>query len=268
MGYTAKALGVGFFLVVCVAGCAERQTPVQPPTVAPAPRTESPSAPPPPIRGQKPYQIYGVWYYPIPSAEGFVETGNASWYGPNFHGLPTACGEPYDMYAMTAAHKILPLGTHVKVTNLNNGKSVVLRINDRGPFVDGRVIDLSLRAAQLLDTARPGVAPVRVEAVQVASEQNVAGNTVWQVQPVPDFRRGNFYVQIGAFQEQRNAERLKLRMANRYGKTQVIPYNNFGTLLYRVQVGVYTDLPNAQQEMHKLRQQGFTGAFVVASEEK
>jgi rare lipoprotein A len=219
------------------------------------------------VRGQKPYQINGIWYYPIPSADGFVEEGLASWYGSDFHGLPTSCGEPYDMYGMTAAHKILPLGTYVKVTNKRNGRSIVLRVNDRGPFVSGRIIDLSLKAARELDIARPGTAPVRVEAVQVASEQVIAGNTYWNVQPVPDFRHGRFAIQIGAFVEQSNADRLRSRMVGQYGKAQVIPFNNQGTLFYRVQIGAYGDLVLAQQEMHRLRKHGFDGAFVVASEE-
>jgi len=121
------------------------------------------------VAGSKPYTIRGKTYYPLQSARGFVEEGIASWYGPGFHGKRTANGEIYDMHAMTAAHKILPLGTIVRVTNKNNGRSLVLRINDRGPFVDDRVIDLSRAAAEKLDILAKGTAPVRIVAMNDAS---------------------------------------------------------------------------------------------------
>lgn len=111
-----------------------------------------------------PYQVAGLWYYPAEDF-GYREEGIASWYGPNFHGKRTANGEVYDMNAMTAAHKTLPIPSVVEVTNLENGRSIKLRINDRGPFVEGRIIDLSRRAAQLLDVIRSGTAQVRVELV-------------------------------------------------------------------------------------------------------
>lgn len=116
-------------------------------------------------RGLKPYTIKGKTYYPLASARNFSETGLASWYGKPFHGRKTANGETYNMYAMTAAHTILPLNTTVRVTHLRSGKSVVVRINDRGPFVSGRVIDLSLAAARKLNMEKSGVTRVRVEAI-------------------------------------------------------------------------------------------------------
>ncbi|MFN4282888.1 MAG: septal ring lytic transglycosylase RlpA family protein, partial [Alphaproteobacteria bacterium] len=109
-----------------------------------------------------PYQIAGVWYYPAVDYE-YDETGIASWYGQDFHGKVTANGEPYDMNAMTAAHRTLPMPSLVQVTNLENGRSVTLRINDRGPFARGRIIDLSRRAAQLLGVEKQGTAKVRVQ---------------------------------------------------------------------------------------------------------
>ena len=183
-----RHVGIGIILALLAVSCAKK---------VPPPATVLPSSG---LRTQKPYQIKGIWYYPLPSAEGYVEEGLASWYGAEFHGKKTSCGEPYDMYAMTAAHKTLPLGTHVKVSNLRNGRSVILRVNDRGPFVSGRIIDLSCRAAQELGSATPGLAPVRVEAVQVASEEHIAGSTYWKVDPVPSFRYGLFTVQIGSFE--------------------------------------------------------------------
>lgn len=117
-----------------------------------------------------PYQIRGVWYYPAEDYE-YAETGIASWYGPNFHGKQTANGETYNQNDMTAAHRTLPLPSAVRVTNLENGRSIVLRINDRGPFARGRIIDVSRRGAQLLGFERNGVAKVRVEVLPDESRQ-------------------------------------------------------------------------------------------------
>ncbi len=111
----------------------------------------------------EPYEVAGVWYYPK-ADPGYDETGIASWYGEPFHGRQTANGERYDMNALSAAHKTLPLPSLVRITNLNNGRSLKLRVNDRGPFVHGRIIDVSRRAAQLLGFQRAGTARVRVEA--------------------------------------------------------------------------------------------------------
>lgn len=126
-------------------------------------------APPPPgssaaptYKVGKPYQVSGVWYYPREDYE-YDETGIASWYGPNFHNKLTANGEVFDQNAVTAAHKTLPMPSVVRVTNLENGRSLVVRVNDRGPFVNGRIIDLSRRSAQLLGIDGPGTAKVRVQ---------------------------------------------------------------------------------------------------------
>src|SRR5690606_18692928 len=116
----------------------------------------------------KPYRINGVWYYPGEDY-GYSETGIASWYGPAFHGRPTANGEVFDMNALTAAHRTLPMPSMVRVTNLGNGRAVVLRVNDRGPFAHGRIIDVSRRAAQLLGFERQGTARVRVEILEAES---------------------------------------------------------------------------------------------------
>lgn len=118
----------------------------------------------------KPYKVSGVWYYPREDFD-YDETGIASWYGPNFHGKMTANGESFDQNAVSAAHKTLPLPSVVRVTNLDNGRSLVIRVNDRGPFVNGRIIDLSRRAAQLLGTEATGTAKVRV---QVLAEESRA----------------------------------------------------------------------------------------------
>ena len=225
-----------------------------------------PAQVPPGLKSQKPYQINGIWYYPLPSAQGYVEDGLASWYGPDFHGKPTSCGEPYNMWADTAAHKTLPLGSYVKVTNLENGRSTILRINDRGPFVAGRVIDLSAKGAQDLGCRMKGLAKVRIEAVQSATAQVVGDATYWKVDPVPSFRFGRYTVQIGAFRNQANAYRLKEKMSGGNREIRVTDRPERDGLWYRVQAGSYQDLVVAKAEVERFRSNGFPDAFVIAVE--
>jgi rare lipoprotein A len=167
------------------------------------------------VAGSKPYTIRGKTYYPLQSARGFIEEGIASWYGPGFHGKRTANGEIYDMHAMTAAHKILPLGTIVRVTNKHNGRSLVLRINDRGPFADDRVIDLSRAAADKLDVLSRGTAPVRItvfdDQVQTASATAKADD---QPPKLNSGRGGRIFLQVGAFPHKEDAQEMARQMEN------------------------------------------------------
>lgn len=140
----------------------------------------------------------------------FVETGMASWYGPPYHNRKAATGEIYDMHQFTAAHKTLPLNSIVRVTNVANGKSVVVRINDRGPFIGTRIIDLSYAAAHEIETWRAGVAKVRVEVLET---------------PKPLDQGGRWCVQIGAFTDAEEATRLKERLARKYRTANVIQFN-------------------------------------------
>jgi rare lipoprotein A len=174
-------------LTLAAAGCApspRRPSPSAPQTVRPAPIPADiasvpdamPRAEPRSALGNPPfYSVSGHRYVVLPSADGYVERGVASWYGTDFHGLRTAIGEPYDMFAMTAAHKTLPLPCYARVTNLANGRSVVVRINDRGPFVSNRIIDLSYTAASRLDMIRNGTAFVQVEALTAAARGVIDG---------------------------------------------------------------------------------------------
>jgi len=230
------------------------------------PPTPGPPGPPSGLKSQRPYQINGVWYYPLPSAEGYVEDGVASWYGSDFHGKRTSCGEPYNMWSDTAAHKTLPLGTTVKVTNLENGRSTILRINDRGPFVAGRIIDLSAKAAKDLGCHAKGLAKVRVEAVQCATPQRVGEATYWKADPVPSFRYGRFAIQIGAFRDRANASRLKEKMAGQNHEARVTDLTERNCSWYRVQVGSYQDILVAKAELDRFRTNGFPDAFVIAVE--
>jgi rare lipoprotein A len=218
----------------------------------------------------KPYSVNGVWYYPLPTAVGYRERGVASWYGADFHGHLTASGECYNMHAMTAAHKTLPLGTLVRVTCLENKRSVVVRINDRGPFVDGRIIDLSYGAAKQLGLTDEGIAKVQVETVRLAQAELAGGGTRPELpppSPPPSIIRGVFVVQVGSFRDPEQALALKDAMAKSYQRVQVSTFTLNGIDYYRVQVGRYDTLDRARLELARLKQTGFPDAFVVARDE-
>lgn len=211
----------------------------------------------------KPYKIDGKTYRPIASSKGFLQTGKASWYGKKFHGRKTANGETYDMYAMTAAHKTLPLGTWVRVDNLSNQKSAIVRVNDRGPFVTGRIIDLSYTAAEKIGVVGPGTAPVRVTALGRANQDpNLAIGPV-TFTPV-NYIDGNFTVQVGAFKDISNANRLKAKLEQRYNNAHIVSYNDYRGLFYRVRVGKYTTLASAEDFEDQLLREGASNAFAVA----
>lgn len=211
------------------------------------------------------YVVHGVRYYPVPDADGFVQTGRASWYGVPFHGRTTSNGETYDMHAHTAAHKILPFGTYVSVKNLANGKSSVVRINDRGPFVEGRIIDLSYAAAREIGLVGPGVAPVQVTAlapqVAVKGRAGAGGRPVLETQ---DLRSGEFTVQVGAFLERRNALDLAKRLGVLFDHVKITEFvDALDRTLHRVRVSRSRSLDEAGKVEKRLEGMGFVGSFVV-----
>jgi len=218
-------------------------------------------------RVPKPYVVNGVRYYPLPDAYGFVEYGRASWYGKEFHGRPTSSGEIYNMYGKTAAHKLLPLDTIVKVTNLTNQKTIILPVNDRGPFVKGRVIDLSYGAARDLDMIGPGVADVKVEAL-AREVGNVKGQEGFRpLIEVQDFRRGDFTIQVGAFENQQNALKLAEHLRESLDQVRIAVYEDAkGKTFHRVQVSKSETLDQAEAMEKKLEAMGFAGAFKVRME--
>lgn len=231
------------------------------------------------------YEVFGQTYYPLKTSEGFVERGVASWYGPGFHRKRTSSREPYDMYEMTAAHRVLPLPTYVEVTHLGSGRRAVVKVNDRGPFKDGRVLDLSYAAAQRLGIHGPGTAWVEIRALSARTE----GARAAPVPAAPPAESRNkklahlpgsfllpshhparrwaharpnlyhsppalsggpaergFFLQIGAFSEAANAERLRARigamLAPMQGTVhepavQIRPSRIADRHLYRVQIG-------------------------------
>jgi len=251
------ARGLVVLAALAAAGCASvgdggDSAPDRAPDVAsipdPVPRAEPRSA-----RGNPPfYEVYGRRYYVMNEARGYRERGVASWYGTKFHGRSTSSGEPYDMYAMTAAHKTLPLPTYVRVTHLGNGRSIVVRVNDRGPFVGERIIDLSYAAAVKLGMHLDGTALVEVKAPMPGEAPEV---------PVAAARPGDapagpqrIWVQAGAFSEAGNAERLRDSLRARgIGNVVVLSDSNSGRTLYRVRVGPYEEATDVEDMLGRLR---------------
>jgi len=203
------------------------------------------------------YVVFGKRYYVMNDNRGFSQKGIASWYGKKFHGRRTSSGETYDMYAMTAAHKTLILPVYVEVTNLGNGKKVVVKVNDRGPFHENRIIDLSYSAATKLDVVAKGTALVKIRVVdpgytsgQVAEKRGAPVET-----RSSDGSAGNFYIQVGAFSELDNAENLR-RKLNAIGDSlvkisQVVVDNRS---LYRVRIGPLSDIKYADRIVQQLIQ--------------
>ncbi|HKI10852.1 MAG TPA: septal ring lytic transglycosylase RlpA family protein [Candidatus Acidoferrum sp.] len=197
--------------------------------IAPAPGPNAPAA----KHGKTPV---------VPAPVGYIEEGNASWYGNPFHGRRASNGETYDMHKLTAAHRTLPFETMVRVTNLSNNKSTVVRITDRGPFVENRVIDLSMAAAREIESIGPGVVPVRLE---------VLGNV--------DPTEGFFTVQVGAFRDRGNAERLRDRLNASYTPIFIQQYDAADGTFYRVRVGKISGESAAQDFAEQLRaKEGFS----------
>ncbi len=185
-----------------------------------------------------------------PVTIGYTEQGTASWYGIPYHGRPAADGEIYNMETLVAAHRLLPFNTWLRVTNLQNSKTVDVRVIDRGPFVDGRIIDLSKAAARQLDLLGPGIGPVRLQVIAAPADI-----------PANDF----YTVQVGAFAVYANAERARLEYAQRFGSAQ-LALKQGGAPLYRVLVGKEPSIAKAQQVADQLRTEGKDG-FVLRLDE-
>lgn len=212
---------------------------------------------------QKPYTVNGQRYEPLASHQGFVQQGLASWYGRKFHGRKTSNGETYNMYAMTAAHKTLPLGTSVRVYNLANGRQAVVRINDRGPFIQGRIIDLSYSAADKLDVVGPGTAPVKIVALGYP-EQTANGRIVYRENAKTPVN--GYAVQVASFSSDTNAQRLAEELRSRFGVASVYRSQVNGNHYFRVRVGKYSSLDAAESAKLSIEGDGFNNCFVVAKE--
>ncbi len=213
------------------------------------------------------YEVFGKRYAIMADARGYREQGTASWYGPGFHGQRTSSGETYDMHGMTAAHKTLPLPVYLRVENLNNGRTIVVRVNDRGPFVGDRILDLSYSAAARLDMLRAGTAPVAISVLGYAQGQSAAAVTNSQPAPPaaePVAMVGQF-VQAGAFGSRDNAQLLTTRLRNAgFSNIDVQPAANAqGVAIYRVRIGPVSSAAEADDVIERLALTGVPDARLI-----
>lgn len=298
--------GLGFMIAcgVMLGGCAETQLathaakktsreiygmksedkPVQQASLPPSPRVPGR----PIYKVGDPYQIDGVWYYPKEDF-GYVETGIASWYGADFHGKSTANGEAYNMEDVTAAHRTLQMPSVVRVTNLENGRSLIVRINDRGPYARGRIIDLSRRSAELLGMQGAGTAKVRVEVLPDESRQikeaalrgqqadllqlaSLSTQPAAAPAPMPrsaepqlkivPVAASNIYIQAGAFASQENANRVRDALAD-LGGVAITPVSTTGQRLFRVRLGPLAGVDDADAALERVTKRGYPGSRIV-----
>jgi rare lipoprotein A len=214
------------------------------------------------------YEVFGKRYYVLESSKDFSQSGTASWYGTKFHGKRTSSGEPYDMYAMTAAHKTLPLPTYVRVTNLDNRRQIVVKVNDRGPFVGDRIIDLSYTAAIKLDMTARGTARVRIEALQPGDPELGASGQPQAVkteEPPSLAAAGGvtMFVQVGAFGESQNARKLQQRLLQQGFPTVLRNRTENGRTIYRVRVGPLADESAFDAAMARLKELDYADAHLA-----
>lgn len=222
-----------------------------------------------------PYKVSGKWYYPK-KEHAYDDVGIASWYGKQFHGKPTANGETYNMNALTAAHKTLPLPTNVKVTNLQNGRSIIVRVNDRGPFVGDRLIDLSRRAAQILGFTNQGTTKVRVQALNGKGEvvkirKELTKNTPITArqntvpQKVEQTNTGALIVQAGSFREKDNAHSRIRELANAGIKANITQALVNGVTYFRVVIGNFSNRGGAENVLDRVQARGFYDARIITN---
>lgn len=207
------------------------------------------------------YDVFGKRYYTMNDSHGYVERGVASWYGTKFHGKRTSSGEPYDMYAMTAAHKSLPLPSYVEVTNLENGRKVIVRVNDRGPFHSDRIIDLSYSAASKLGILAKGTGMVEVRAIS-------AGQAPTSVVTKVNYPETNalvgLYLQIGAFSTSSRAEQIKKQLQQAIGDAVlIVPLDMPEGNLYRVRVGPLANVEYGDSLASRLIDLGYNDVHIV-----
>ncbi|MFC3093589.1 septal ring lytic transglycosylase RlpA family protein [Alteromonas sediminis] len=218
----------------------------------------------------RPYTVLGKQYFPMSSGKGFEQIGYASWYGQKFHGHLTSNGETYDMFAMSAAHTTLPLPSFVKVTNLENNRTAIVRVNDRGPFHDDRIIDLSYAAAKKLDTMKNGVAKVKIEVIHVSPEglytvgkgptqsfEEYAGIVPPTTEPE---KSEGIYIQVAALSDKHNAKALSDGLASLYQVPTALP---FVDNLFRLRLGPFQDRFQVSQLLSDLQRNGYPGAYII-----
>lgn len=202
-------------------------------------------------RANMPYKVFGEKYIPMREIGPYKETGHASWYGKKYHGNKTSLGEVYDMYGMTAAHKTLPLPCYVKVTNLVNNKTVIVRVNDRGPFIKDRIIDLSYAAAYRLDIIEKGSEQVLVELIEPFKET------------LPEKNAGQLYIQVGAFSDKNNAEALMNRIDSLAVRRKVGSKIMQRSSLYSVLIGPYDSKEDAEKSSSIIASETELNTYII-----
>jgi rare lipoprotein A len=257
----ARLLAATCLCALILSGCSianRRPPPTAPPEVVPPPPANVdttadaiPRREPRSAHGNPPfYKVLGKRYVVLATEDGYLERGVASWYGPTFHGENTSNGEKYNMYGMTAAHKTLPLPCYARVTNLKNGRSIVVRINDRGPFVANRLIDLSYTAASKLDMLKEGTTLVEVRALTVQEPDDLTRSAE---APPPAL-----YVQVGAFADQNNAQQVLDRLhTNGLPSAFILAPPDGKPPLYRVRLGPVNTVSEFDQLAARLKGLGY-----------
>ncbi|MEM1173330.1 MAG: septal ring lytic transglycosylase RlpA family protein [Pseudomonadota bacterium] len=265
-------------LAIFIAGCTTTTRPIEqkdgPPTgsvgIPDLPGSPEPRPEPRSRYGNSPeYEVLGQRYRVMDTSYGYQERGVASWYGKKFHGRLTANRETYNMYAMSAAHRTLPIPTYVRVRNLANNKSIVVRVNDRGPFAHNRIIDLSYAAAMRLDMIKSGTANVEVTAISFDDPSGDRPTRTETAAPPSDFLAPDndqpVFLQVGAFGERENAERLQSRLAsmNVNGAT-IYRDSSSRRTLFRVRIGPITSVTQYENLDRVLNSAGIDGAYLVS----
>jgi rare lipoprotein A len=215
------------------------------------------------------YKVLGKNYYTLSSAEGYHEKGIASWYGTKFHGRRTSSGEIYDMYKMTAAHKTLPLPTYVEVTNLENGKKAIVKVNDRGPFHENRLIDLSYSAATKLGIIAKGTGLVEIRALTTPGKANTVTPVVKEpasevTASVKSISSAEMFLQVGAFSSLSRAEQVKRKLQHEItGVITITPFKSSQGTLYRVRIGPLSSVEQGDSLATKVAGLGFPNSHIV-----
>lgn len=252
--HSACALCIALLLGGCSSIAVKDSAPPQPTDVSSIPDAV-PRAEPRSKYGNRPsYKVNGTTYHVLKDAAGYNERGIASWYGKKFHGRRTSSGETYDMYATTAAHRSLPLPCYARVTNLQNGRSVVVKINDRGPFHGNRLIDLSYAAAVKLDIIASGTGLVEVRVLDAGDSTRAT---------VPSGEPPRLYVQLGAFAQVENAQRIADKLIGHGFQPKIVAAPSGAELLHRVRLGPLLSVESADELVRKLLPLGFAQRQVV-----
>lgn len=270
---TIRCLGV-FALAAVMAGCGSNKLKSDGPpsgsvTIPELPGDAVPRPEPRSKYGNGPlYEVFGETYRVMDSSDGYRERGVASWYGKKFHGNLTSMREPYDMYAMTAAHKTLPLPSYVRVRNLRNGKSIVVRVNDRGPFAHNRIIDLSYAAALKLDMIRDGTSLVEIQAVGPGAPVGDRPTRRTTSAPREDARdqgkAGTVFAQVGAFGDRNNAKRrIELLRSAGLGNSKIFEDRSAKPILYRVRIGPIRNGDQYDLIVEELEKLGIDDPYLV-----